>query len=395
MFENHRGDDGDDAERDEHDGGNDEVSKHQRPAVDGQRIGAFGLVDFLRQRLHQFKAENEQAQAAGDDGRRGATVGGDLGKSGEHDHQLHACVTARRELEETLHPAACDRGQSATTLERQPRGRTHLFLTELAAQQHDGADVLECDGEAKLCDKVAATSESLERQCSNQEDADRGGDCGDADGDQIDRFDVQRPQRHAAERIEGARCIGIADGDGGLPEHQCRSNQGGERVGQAQPVDNERCTNPDQSDACAVDGAVERPRTERAGKATRGELSCGRTGKRTCKCRRTQTLDGGFAKGGTNVERSEKDMAHFGVFDSDRPAACSAAHAEKKRDGDNQPENVRAVFGDVRNVVRSGDRVLEDAGDEEHAAANDDGGEIHAVEGFEPFGFLHTTVPTS
>jgi hypothetical protein len=51
----------------------------------------------------------------------------------------------------------------------------------LAAQQHDGADVLECDGEAKLCDKVAATSESFERQCSNQEDADRGGDCGDAD----------------------------------------------------------------------------------------------------------------------------------------------------------------------------------------------------------------------
>ena len=132
-------------------------------------IGNVGMVDLLRQRLDGFEAEEVQGEAGSEHERCGATEHGDDGEGGEGGEGGHPGQPRGRVAGETAQPSAHDGLRSGRLAGEQRPMPIHgvgarALAAQLAAQQHDGAQVLDGDGEAQLRHEIGAPGQRLEAQ---------------------------------------------------------------------------------------------------------------------------------------------------------------------------------------------------------------------------------------
>ena len=104
-----RGRGSDSGERDQRDGRGDQMAHQQLAAFDRQAVGAVGLVDFLRQRLHRLETEQEQHQRGADHRRRRAAHDHRLEHAGHRREGGHPHQPRRREAGHAGDAAAGDR----------------------------------------------------------------------------------------------------------------------------------------------------------------------------------------------------------------------------------------------------------------------------------------------
>jgi hypothetical protein len=127
----------DECEREQQHGRSDEVTHHQLAPLDGEAVGAIGLVDFLRQRFEHLEAEHEAEQRADHHERCGAAQDGHLARTDGSGERHHAHQSAHRQAQQAVPAAATHRVAAATTGQAQPRASAGVFVRQLAAQQDD------------------------------------------------------------------------------------------------------------------------------------------------------------------------------------------------------------------------------------------------------------------
>ena len=178
----------------------DQMPNQELATFDRQAVGAIRLIDFLRQRLHHFEAQQEQHQRGADDCRSRAANGHRLKHAGHCRKHGHAHQTGRGEAGDAGDaPARYRLADPARNPD--PWSASRLLLVELPAQQDHGSQILHRDGEAQLCDEAAASGESVERRLLQHADTDQQHDDGDEWHSEIDRVLTPAPHRQAARRV--------------------------------------------------------------------------------------------------------------------------------------------------------------------------------------------------
>jgi hypothetical protein len=252
------------------------MAQHQLAAVDGERIGAVGVVDLLRQRLEHLEAEQEGEQRRAHQSRCGAAQHRDLADAGPRRDGGHSHQAARRCAQQAVPAAAPHRVAAPTSREAQPRAGAGVLVGQLATQQHHGAQVLHRDGEAQLGHQIGASGERFERDAAEPAQPDSDDREHHRHGDQVDGALTPAPHRHAADCIAGARYGGGHGGD--LPADDGEPQCGRRGKGQPPGVCHEGCADPQQADDGSEHRTAREPGHRRARQAAPGELGEGTSG---------------------------------------------------------------------------------------------------------------------